>query len=148
MRQFIAVAPLLAAAALSFVAVTGLWTGGKPRPCDLTPAPDVDTEAVEVRDFARLTPAELVRREGRRAVYHVRLTDELGEQRGRCVFYSVAAPGDEPAVLTLPAHVRDDELTVEAELHIEYVPAKVGKDGTPFPAAWVYRLEKAAVVRE
>ena len=33
-----------------------------------------------------------------------------------------------------------------ADLHLEYVPAKVGRGGMPFPSAWRYRLLKAAVV--
>ena len=39
MRQCLAFAALVAAAALSLVQVTGIGGGGKPRPCDLAPAP-------------------------------------------------------------------------------------------------------------
>jgi hypothetical protein len=37
---------------------------------------------------------------------------------------------------------------VEAELRMEYIPAKAGKDGTCFPGWWRYRLANAAVVEE
>jgi hypothetical protein len=102
-----------------------------------------DAEAVEVRVhvFARLPPAEAAQLEGRRALYRVNVT---GEQAG--VVFDIDAPGDEVAVLTLPVIVHEDALTVAAELHLDYFPAKVGKDGTPFPATWGYRLEKAVLV--
>jgi hypothetical protein len=147
-RQRLAFAALLAAAALSFVQATDIGGGGKPRPCELTPPPDMDAEAVEaprVYDFARLTLAEAARLEGRRARYRVNLTNEKKTSGGRFV-YAADAPGGEVAVFTLAAYLRDGPRTVEAELRLDYIPAKVEADGAPSPAAWVYRLEKAAVV--
>jgi hypothetical protein len=95
-----------------------------------------------VHDFAKLTPAERARPEGKRAVYRVTLTNERKTSGGRFV-YTPDAPGGEVAVLTLAAYLRDGPWTVEAQLRMEFMPAKVGADGTPFPAAWRYRLEKA-----
>jgi hypothetical protein len=74
----------------------------------------------------------------------VRLVYELKRKDGRGLD-TADAPDDEVALLTLADFVRDGERTVEAELHLDYVPAKVGVSGKPFTAAWRYRLEKAAV---
>jgi hypothetical protein len=104
-----------------------------------------DAEAVEVPDFAVLKPADEARLEGRRALYRVRIVDQLCVLRRVGALYDVAAPGHEIVPLLLPGRAETRELTVEAELRMRYVPARAGRDGV-FPGAWRYALEDAAVV--
>jgi hypothetical protein len=118
--------------------------GGKPRPCDLTSTPDADAEAVEaarVYVFEWLTPAEAARLEGKRALYRVAVVCHPAGDR-----YELDAPEGVVGVLTWGDRALHGEATVEAVLRMEYVPAKVGKDGTPSPGCWRWRLDKAAVV--
>jgi hypothetical protein len=100
-----------------------------------------DAEAVGAIDFAGLTPAEAARLEGKRALYRVNVAGEEA-----AAVFEIDAPGDVTGVLIIHADLGTGPRTVEAVLHMDYFRARVGKDGTPFPAAWVYRLEKAAVV--
>jgi len=102
-----------------------------------------DAEAVEARVhvFERPTPAEAARLEGRRAVYRVSISSHPSEDR-----YELAAPEGVAGVLIWGDRALHAEATVEAELRLEYVPPRFVKEGRPFPGAWRYVLDKAAVV--
>jgi hypothetical protein len=143
MRPRLAFAALLAAVGWSAVQATGVGAGGNPRPCDLTGAPDADAEAVESRvyEFARLTPAEAARLEGRRAVYRVRVTG-VGLNR----IFDVDAPTDALGELSIHGFAATGPHVVEAELRLEHVTARGGKAGPPGKGLWVYRLEKGAIL--
>jgi hypothetical protein len=104
-----------------------------------------DAEAVKVIDFVRLTPDQAVRLEGQRVRSHIRAR-ALEKAKTGGVLYQVEASRDRAVRMVLPDAVPDGEMTVEAELHIDYIPPGVLKDGTPSPGWWRYRLEKAAVV--
>jgi hypothetical protein len=117
--------------------------------CASDPAAAVpDAEAVEVHDFARLTPAAADRLEGRRVRYRVFVAWALTLKKARPQAITVLAPGEAWAELSGPESLREGAATVEAELHKEYIPPAVGKDGTPHLGRWQYLLDKAAVVRE
>jgi hypothetical protein len=102
---------------------------------DPTAAPP-DAGAVQVHDLAALKPAEALGLEGGRRLFRVVVVKQW--PGGWC---AVKAPGDGGLSLGLPGrHARGEVVFVEAELRIDY--------GTPSPGAWMYRLEKAAVVEE
>jgi hypothetical protein len=143
-RQRPASAALLAASALSFVQATGIGGGGKPRPCELITAPDAEAEAVEAARahvFERLTPGEAARLEGKRALYRVSISSHPAFDR-----YELDAPDGVVGVLAYGDRSIHGQATVEAVLHLDYVPPRPQKDGVLFPGAWRYRLEDAAVV--
>jgi hypothetical protein len=102
-----------------------------------------DAAAVEVIDFARLTPADAARLEGKRARYRVRVRAlALGGPGWPNV---LDAPAGVSGVMDLRRPICVGAYTVEAELCMVYFPP--GGDGTPLPGRWDYRLVKAAVVR-
>jgi hypothetical protein len=113
-------------------------------PADAPAPPGADAEAVEVHDLATLTPAEAVRLQGGRALYRVVVV-----QHYPCGLCEAKAPGGGEAALTLPGPrvcAPGEAVVVEAELQLDYYPPGLDKDGTLYPEAWDYRLEKAAAV--
>jgi hypothetical protein len=102
-----------------------------------------DAAAVEVRDFAVLTPAEAAQLEGKRVLYRVRVFGAFGPDGAPGVRHAVYAPGGRFGELRLPAPATDAVVTAEAELRMEYVPARIGADGMPAAASWRCRLERA-----
>jgi hypothetical protein len=113
-------------------------------PADAPAPPGADAEAVEVHDFARLTPAQAVRLQGGRALYRVVVVKHYP-----CGLCEVEPPRNGEAVLFLPGprvHAPGEAVVVEAELQLDYYPPELNKDGGLYPEAWSYRLEKAAAV--
>jgi hypothetical protein len=108
-----------------------------------------DDAAVEVCELASLQPAAAVRVEGKRLRFRVRALDAVTFGVGKVAATYLL---DSPRRVMATARMDDADLPltadaeVEAELHVEYVPARFPKGGAPSPAGWVYRLETAAVV--
>jgi hypothetical protein len=109
------------------------------------PAPPPDAAVVEtpVCVFERLTPAQAARLEGQRARFRVVVVEHTP-----CGLWAEAPAGAEGAVdLPGPRRRRGEVILVEAELQIDYDPPLLDKDGTLYPEAWHYRLEKAVVAQ-
>src|SRR5207302_140429 len=98
--------------------------------------PDAAVVEARVHVFEQLTLTQAARLEGRRALYRLWL-DGLRRKKGDRWLYTADGPGEEVVVLTLPAGVSDGEYSVEAELHLYYVPEPGGE------GEWHYRLEEA-----
>jgi S1-C subfamily serine protease len=139
MRQRLAFAVLLAAAALSFVQATGLGAGGKPRPRDLTPVPEADaamSDAGELQASGKLTdmdddgPASeavqqpgdvLLHVDGVRVQSAAQLRTALANAGGEAeVVFINAGTGLLDAVRVAPRHGRTGTRTE---------PVEVGSDG-------------------
>jgi hypothetical protein len=106
-----------------------------------------DAEAVQSYELASLGPGAAVQAEGKRLRFRVQVKAVVIGWDGAAAYYILDAPGRATATrighAPIPPHCAAE---VEAELHLDYLPPTFAKDGTPHPAAWVYRLEKAAVV--
>ena len=76
------------------------------------------------------------------AVYRVSISSHPAGDR-----YELDAPDGVVGVLAYGDRSIHGQATVEAVLHLDYVPPRPQKDGGLFPGAWRYRLEDAAVTR-
>jgi hypothetical protein len=109
-------------------------------------APEAGT--VESHVLGHLTATEAALLEGKREHYQVAILTSVRRGGFGPIRCTVIGPGGVAGELLLEDLPRRSPLTVEAELRMEFVPAGVGRDGTPFSGRWRYRLENAAVVGE
>jgi hypothetical protein len=124
--------------------------GGRPRPCELIPAPDgpadrpdADQQVVYVMDT--LPPDEAIRLQGRRERFRVRLDSAVSLVRGYSVAEVVVAGADDLGTVWMqPGESLDDVLEVEARLVVVRHRPVVGANGTLFDGFTELRLVDAA----